>query len=390
MPALAAFTVLNLTRVRAGPTAVRQLADWGARVIKIEALPSHGDLEHGGRRHGFDFQNLHRNKRSMTLNLKHPSGVALFKEMVRGADVVVENYRPAVKHRLGVDYETLAAINPRLVYASISGFGEDGPYRDRPGDDQIAQGLGGLMSITGQPGGGPMRVGIPVADLTAELYCAIGILVALLERETSGRGQWVTTSLLQAQIAILDFQAARWLKDGEVAGQAGNDHPTYIPTGVFRTSDGHINIGASGDPLYARLCRAMGAPELLSNPDYTGDDARSANRHALNRDIEAYTITKTTAEWVETLNGAGVPCGPINTIDQVFADPQARHLAMAATVDHPLLGAFEVVGQGVSLGRTPFTIHAPPPEQGEHTDAILGKLGYDGEAIAGLHEDGVI
>lgn len=388
--ALSAYKVLDLTRVRAGPTAVRQLADWGAKVIKIEAPLAHGDLELGGPRHGFDFQNLHRNKRSMTLNLKHPSGVAIFKQMARDADVVVENYRPAVKHRLGVDYECLRAINPRLVYASISGFGEDGPYRDRPGVDQIAQGMGGLMSITGKPGGGPMRVGIPVADLTAGLYCALGILVALLERETSGQGQWVTTSLLQAQIAMLDFQAARWLKDGEVAGQAGNDHPTGIPTGVFRTADGHINIGASGGSLYERLCRAMGAEELLSNPDYADDDARSANRHALNGEIESYTVKRGTAEWVETLNDAGVPCGPINSIEQTFADPQVRHLAMATTVDHPVMGAFDVVGQGVSLDRTPFHIHSAPPDQGEHTDAILGELGYDDGAIAGLRADGII
>ena len=388
--ALSVFSVLDLTRVRAGPTAVRQLADWGAKVIKVEAPPSHGDLELGGPRHGFDFQNLHRNKRSMTLNLKHPDGVALFKRMAETADVVVENYRPAVKHRLGVDYETLRKLNPRLVYASISGFGEDGPYRDRPGVDQIAQGMGGLMSITGEPGRGPMRVGIPIADLTAGLYCAIGILVALLERETSGRGQWVTTSLLQAQIAMLDFQAARWLKDGEVAGQAGNDHPTGIPTGVFRTSDGHITIGASGGSLYERLCRALDAEELLSNPDYADDDARSANRRALNAEIEAYTLRRPTAEWVETLNDAGVPCGPINTIDQTFADPQVRHLAMAAPVDHPLLGAFDVVGQGANLSRTPFHIHSAPPERGEHTDAILGELGYDAAAIAALRDDGVI
>ena len=388
--ALSVFSVLDLTRVRAGPTAVRQLADWGAKVIKVEAPPSLGDLEHGGPRHGFDFQNLHRNKRSMTLNLKHPDGVALFKRMAETADVVVENYRPGVKHRLGVDYETLRKLNPRLVYASISGFGEDGPYRDRPGVDQIAQGMGGLMSITGEPGHGPMRVGIPIADLTAGLYCAIGILVALLERETSGRGQWVTTSLLQAQIAMLDFQAARWLKDGEVAVQAGNDHPTGIPTGVFRTSDGHITIGASGGSLYERLCRAMDAEELLSNPDYADDDARSANRRALNAEIEAYTLRRPTAEWVETLNDAGVPCGPINTIDQTFADPQVRHLAMATPVDHPLLGAFDVVGQGANLSRTPFHIHSAPPERGEHTDAILGELGYDAAAIAALRDDGVI
>ena len=388
--ALSAYRVLDLTRVRAGPTAVRQLADWGARVIKVEAPANLGDLELGGPRHGFDFQNLHRNKRSLTLNLKHTSGVALFKRMVEDADVVVENYRPAVKHRLGVDYETLRAINPRLVYASISGFGEDGPYANRPGVDQIAQGMGGLMSITGKPGEGPMRVGIPIADLTGGLYCAIGILVALLERESSGQGQWVTTSLLQAQIAMLDFQAARWLKDGEVAGQAGNDHPTGIPTGVFKTADGHINIGASGGSLYERMCHAMDAEELLTDPDYADDDARSDNRVALNAAIEAYTIRRSTAEWVETLNAAGVPCGPINTIEQTFADPQVRHLGMAARIDHPALGPFDVVGQGVNLGRTPFHIHSAPPDQGQHTDEILAELGYDDAAIAELRKDSVI
>jgi formyl-CoA transferase len=388
--ALSAYTVLDLTRVRAGPTAVRQLADWGAHVIKVEAPPVHGDLELGGPRHAFDFQNLHRNKRSLTLNLKHPDGVAVFHEMVKSADVVVENYRPAVKQRLGVDYETLRAINPRLVYGSISGFGETGPYRDRPGVDQIAQGMGGLMSITGETGRGPMRVGIPIADLTAGLYCAIGIMVALLEREASGEGQWVTTSLLQAQIAMLDFQAARWLKDGEVPGQAGNDHPTGIPTGVFRTSDGHINIGASGGQLYDRMCHAMGAEELLTDPRYVTDPDRSTNRHQLNADIEAYTVTRTTAEWVEALNHAGVPCGPINSIDETFADPQVEHLGMAAPLTHPTLGPTTVVGQGVSLSRTGFNIHSAPPDQGQHTEAVLREYGFDDDKIESLRADGAI
>ena len=388
--ALSAYTVLDLTRVRAGPTAVRQLADWGAKVIKVEAPPVHGDLELGGPRHGSDFQNLHRNKRSMTLNLKHPDGVAVFHEMVKRADVVVENYRPAVKQRLGVDYETLRAINPRIVYGSISGFGEDGPYRDRPGVDQIAQGMGGLMSITGEPGRGPMRAGIAIADLTAGLYCALGIMVALLERESSGEGQWVTTSLLQAQIVMLDFQAARWLKDGEVPGQAGNNHPTGAPTGVFATSDGHINIGASGGQLYDRMCEAMDAEELLGNPDYADEPARVKNRHALNADIEAYTVTRTTAAWVELLNDAGVPCGPIYAVDATFADPQVRHLGMATPIDHPTIGRFEVVGQGVNLSRTPFHIHAAPPDKGQHTEAVLREFGFDDEAIGGLRDAGAI
>ena len=257
---LARFKVVDLSRVRAGPTTVRQLADWGADVIKVE-LPE-GDAGMGGERHGPDFQNLHRNKRSMTLNLKSAEGVEILKHLVRDADVLVENYRPDVKFRLGIDYATLRAVNPRLVYASISGFGQDGPYRERPGFDQIAQGMGGLMSITGLPGQGPVRVGIPVADLTAGIFCAMGILVALLEREQSGEGQWVQSNLLSAQIAMLDFQAARWLIGHEVPEQAGNDHPTSIPTGVFPTFDGYMNIGAAGEAIYRRFCKVIDAPEL--------------------------------------------------------------------------------------------------------------------------------
>jgi formyl-CoA transferase len=381
-----------LTRVRAGPTAVRQLADWGANVIKIEAPvdSAEGRNDMGGERHGPDFQNIHRNKRSMTLNLKHPDGVALFKQMVETADVVVENYRADVKHRLGIDYETLKAINPGIVYGSISGFGQDGPYGARPGFDQIAQGMGGLMSITGAPDEGPMRVGIPIADLTAGMYCALGIMVALLEREVSGQGQWVQSSLLQAQVAMLDFQGARWLLEGHVPGQAGNNHPTSIPTGVFESSDGYINIAASGTVIYARFCDAIGAPELNADPAFASDKLRSANRQDLNARISAITKTRSSAEWVELLNAAGVPCGPINNIRQVFEDPQVRHLGMAAPIKHPELGPQELVGQGVSLSRTPFAIHSATPDQGQHTDKILAEYGLDAEKIAGLRDAGAI
>src|SRR5690242_5468465 len=297
---LARFKVVDLSRVRAGPTAVRQLADWGAQVIKIES--PEGDAGMGGERHGPDFQNLHRNKRSMTLNLKSAEGVDILKRLVRDADVLVENYRPDVKFRLGIDYASLQPINPRLVYASISGFGQDGPYRERPGFDQIAQGMGGLMSITGLPGQGPVRVGIPVADLTAGIFCAMGILIALLEREESGEGQWVESSLLAAQIAMLDFQAARWLIAGEVPQQAGNDHPTSIPTGVFKTRDGHINIASAGDEIFRRLCRALDVPELADHPDYRAAAARSKNRQGLNAAIEEITKTKTSADWIQLIN----------------------------------------------------------------------------------------
>jgi formyl-CoA transferase len=386
--ALARFKVLDLTRVRAGPTCVRQLADWGADVIKIEMPEDDGGM--GGPRDGPDFQNLHRNKRSMTLDLKNPKGVEIFRELVKRSDVVVENFRPDVKFRLGIDYESLKPINKRLVYASISGFGQDGPYRDRPGFDQIAQGMGGLMSITGLPGQGPVRVGIPVADLGAGIFAATGILVALLEREVSGEGQWVRSSLLQAQIQLLDFQAARWLIGHEVPGQAGNDHPTSIPTGVFPTSDGHINIAAAGTHIYKRFCEAIGAPQLIDHPDYATDKLRSQNRAGMNKAIAEITKHKSSRAWIDILNKAGVPCGPIYKMDEVFADAQVRHLKMAAPVHHPRLGDIEVVSQAVELSRTPSGVRYPTPEKGEHTDAVLGELGYDAAAIAKLRQQKVV
>jgi formyl-CoA transferase len=388
--ALERFTVLDLTRVRSGPTAVRQLADWGANVIKIET-PAHlepGDPP-GGPRHGPDFQNLHRNKRSMTINLKEPRGVAVLRRLVETADVVVENFRPDVKARLGIDYAALRKINPRIVYASISGFGQDGPYRERPGFDQIAQGMGGLMSITGLPGQGPVRVGIPIADLTAGLFCALGIMAALIEREQSGEGQWVQTSLLQAQIFMLDFQAARWLIDHEVPGQAGNNHPTSIPTGVFKTADGHINVACAGQKIWERFCQAVGA-NWNGNPDYATAAARLKNRDALNAEIDKLLSTRTSAYWVERLNEAGAPCGPIYAIDQVFADPQVEHLGIAQPVTRANGETLSVVGQPMTLSRTPSRMAAPPPEIGEHTDEILQEFGYSDGEIAALRQANAI
>ncbi|MGE0879433.1 MAG: CaiB/BaiF CoA transferase family protein [Acidimicrobiia bacterium] len=371
---LAPYTVLDLTRVRSGPTCVRQLADWGADVVKIEAPGADSAGSLGGPRDGSDFQNLQRNKRSIALDLKTDGGRATFLQMAAGADVVVENFRPGVTARLGIDYEQLRLLNPRLVYASISGYGQTGPLADRPGFDQVAQGLGGLMSVTGEPGRGPMRAGIPVADLTAGLLCAQGVLLALLERERSGLGQWVQTSLLQAQVFMLDFQAARWLVDGEVAGQAGNDHPTSIPTGVFRTSDGHINIASSGQTIWLRLKAVLGDPRL--NDDAFADGpARSTNRRALNDIIEAVTKRDTSAAWIERLNAAGVPCGAINTIDKVFAEPQVRHLGMAAPVTSHERGEIELVGQPIVLSRTPWKMDRPPPRYGEHTREVLEQFG---------------
>jgi len=388
---LSSIRVLDLTRARAGPTAARQLADWGADVIKIEQ-PDLGAEEDplGGERTSADFQNLHRNKRSLTLNLKAPEGLAIFKRMAADADVVLENYRPDVKMRLGIDYPTLRTLNERIIYGSISGFGETGPYRERPGFDQIAQGMGGIMSVTGLPGQGPVRVGIPIADLAAGILCAQGILLALFEREKSGYGQWVTTSLLAAQVFMLDIQAARWLNTGEVPGQAGNNHPTYIPTGVFKTADGFINIAASGQKMWERLCAAVNAPELLENANYATGILRSENRDALTVALDRRLESATSAEWIDRLNQGGVPCGHIYTIDQVFADPQVEHLQMVASVDSPHYHPLRLVAQGVRLSRTPSEVHTRPPEAGEHTDEILGGLGYSAEQIAALRQREVI
>jgi formyl-CoA transferase len=387
---LSRYTVLDLTRARSGPTAVRQLADWGANVIKIED-PNEKDGGSGPweRRHGYDFQNLQRNRRSLTLNLKTPEGLAIFKRMAEKADVIVENYRPRVKHRLGIDYETMKKINPRLVYASISGFGQEGPYNDRPGLDQVVQGMGGLMSITGIPGQGPVRAGIAVSDSTAGLYLSFGVVLALLEREHSGEGQWVHTSLLQGLIALLDFQAARWLIAKEVPPQAGNDHPTAMPTGVYQTADGHITIAGSGK-LFERLCQALDMPEVAKHPDYAGHNQRAKNRVALNAEITQRTSRRTSAEWIEILNKAGVPCGPIYTIDKMFADPQVQTLDMGKPLVHPKLGKQHVVGQGVNLSRTPAQYRKYAPDSGEHSREILQEFGYDAAAIDGFKQRGVV
>ncbi|MFL2829920.1 MAG: CaiB/BaiF CoA transferase family protein [Candidatus Puniceispirillales bacterium] len=380
--ALSHIRVIDLTRVRSGPTAVRQLADWGADVIKVEAPESvEPDGALGASRHTSDFQNLHRNKRSITLNLKQPEAIEILMKLVETSDVVVENFRPDVKDRLGVDYESLKLRNPRIILASISGFGQDGPYAKRPGFDQIAQGMGGLMSITGAPGEGPMRVGIPVADLTAGLFCAMGIQTALLEREKSGIGQWVNTSLLQAQIFMLDFQAARWLSEKHVAGQAGNNHPTSVPTGVFKTSNGSINLAVAGETIWRRFVEAVDKKEWLEMHEFKDAKQRLKNRDYLNKLIEEVTISKTSDEWVEKLEKVGVPCGPINSIDKVFSDPQVKHLGIAQSVDTIPFGQTELVGQPFNLSRSPSIMKQRPPEKGEHNADVLLDLGFSNEEL---------
>jgi crotonobetainyl-CoA:carnitine CoA-transferase CaiB-like acyl-CoA transferase len=389
--ALSHIRVIDLTRVRSGPTAVRQLADWGADVIKVEAPESvEPDGALGASRHTSDFQNLHRNKRSITLNLKQPEAIEILMKIVETSDVVVENFRPDVKERLGVDYESLKSRNPKIILASISGFGQDGPYAKRPGFDQIAQGMGGLMSITGAPGEGPMRVGIPVADLTAGLFCAMGIQTALLEREKSGLGQWVNTSLLQAQIFMLDFQAARWLSENHVAGQAGNNHPTSVPTGVFKTSDGSINLAVAGETIWKRFVEAVDKGEWLEMDEFKNAKERLKNRDYLNKLIEEVTITKTSDEWVEKLEKVGVPCGPINSIDKVFDDPQVKHLGIAQSIDTIPFGQTQLVGQPFNLSRSPSIMKQRPPEKGEHNEDVLLDLGYSSEELDELKSKNII
>jgi crotonobetainyl-CoA:carnitine CoA-transferase CaiB-like acyl-CoA transferase len=385
---LSRLRIIDLTRVRSGPTAVRQLADWGADVIKFES-PS-GESELSGGRHGSDFQNLQRNKRSIAVDLKHEKGRAVLIRAVEAADVLVENFRPRVKHNLRIDFATLSKINPRLVYASLSGYGEDGPYRDRPGLDQIAQGMGGLMSVTGLPGQGPVRAGIAVADSTSGIYLAFAILAALLERETTGKGRWVRTSLLAAQIGLMDFQAARWLVDHVVPGHAGNDHPVATPMGLFETEDGLVNIAAHSAAMFQKFCTVAGAEHLLSDERFGTTRARYANRAALNNEVQALLKKRPTEFWIEQLNAAGVPAGPVYGLDEVFEDPQVRHLRLARSVKHPVLGEITLVGQPAECEGADVGPRTAAPELGEHTDTILGELGYNQAEVAALKAKNIV
>lgn len=389
--ALSQLRVIDLSQVRAGPTCIKQFADFGADVIKVEPPDSvpRGEL-YVGARDGADMQNLHRNKRSITLDLKSPRAREVLEPLLKTADLVVENFRPSVKARLGLDYETLSKLNPRLVLVSISGFGQDGPYRDRPGFDQIIQGMCGLMSATGMPDGPPVRAGTAVVDMAAGLYAALGAMTALLERAHSGKGQWVQASLLHVGIGLMDFQAARYLMDGAVAKRVGNDHPTSMPTSAYPTADGYLNIGAGGDEMWRRLCRALGRPELADDPDFLTDPDRSKNRNRLNAILGDIFRTETTEEWSGRLAQADVPSGPIYTMDQVFADPQVQHARIAAPLDHPRRGRIHVVDQVVKLERTPAHVAMPLEDKGGSNDDVLAELGLSAQTIAELRAQQVI
>ena len=390
--ALARFRVLDLSRVRAGPNCVRMLTDFGADVVRIE--PPRGidpnEAMFAANREGGDFQNINRNKRSMTLNLKRPGALAILMRLVKDADVVVENWRPDVKKKLGVDYESLAAVNPRIILASISGFGQDGPQASRPGFDQIVQGMGGLMSVTGIPGSGPVRAGLAVADMSAGLYAALGILTALLEREVSGKGQWVHTSLLHAQIAMMDFQMARYLNEQDIPIQQGNDHPTSSPMGLFEANDGVFNLGASGEGNWVRMCGVLGKPEWLQDPEFTTETLRVKHRERLNAELAKLFIHRSVADWVDGLTAAGVPAGPVYTVPQVFEDEQVQHLGVTASLMTGFGKQMHYITQPVTLARTPSSVIAPAPGWGEHTDEVLTEAGYSDDDIRQFHADEVV
>ena len=385
---LSKYKVLDLTQARAGPTAVKQLADWGAEVIKIE-LPEDGAPPPFAPRHGADFQNLHRNKRSLSLNLKKDDGIAIFKKLAINADVIVENFRPEVKNRLNIDYKAIQTINPRIVYGSISGFGQTGPYVNRPGVDPIIQGMGGHMWVTGEPGRGPMRSGAALSDVTAGLLLANGICMALLEREESGEGQWVHTSLIEAMIFLLDFQAARWTMQQELPLQVGNNHPTISPIGVFKSSDGYITIAPTAG-MWRKFCSAIDRNDLTEHPHYATEADRAKNREMLNSEIYSATSQKKSAEWIKIMNEIGVPCGPIYTLAETFADPQVQHIGIAQSVPSDSLGEVTLIGQAIHMSRTPNKLVAGTPECGAHSEEILTDLGYSLTEISDLRAEGVI
>ena len=384
--ALEGLVVLDMTHMRAGPVCVRQLADWGANVIKIDRPGDPPDFS--GRQEG-DYQNKHRNKRSIAIDLKSKRGQEVLHRLVQNADIIVENFRPNIKRKLKFDYETLQKLNSKIILCSISAFGQDGPYQDRVGVDQIIQGMSGLMSINGIPGQGPLRVGIPIVDICAGLYAALGITTALVERNKSGRGQWVQTSLIECMMFFLDIQAARYLADGIVGKQVGNEHPTGVPTNTYKTKDGYINL-APVPSMWGRFCKAIGRPELITDPDFSTREVRRARRREINSMVQDFIIQHETAYLLDLFEKAEVPCGPIYNIEEAFNDPQVRHLKMYQSINNANGEEVNLPRQPFALSRTPSRLAQRNPKFSEHTKEVLGEFGFSDNEIEELSSSKII
>jgi CoA:oxalate CoA-transferase len=390
---LSAIKIIDVTAALSGPYCTMLLGDLGAEVIKIEE-PQAGDMLRksgpfiGGEGSYFLYGN--RNKKSMTLNLQKEKGRDILLQLVKNADIFVENFRPQVKYRLRIDYPTLRDINPGLIYCSISGFGQNGPWADRPGFDQIAQGMSGLMSVTGSLGSGPTRAGVAIGDSVAGIFAAYGVLAALFEREKSGLGQFIETSLLEGLVALLGFQAGKYFATGETPLPQGNDHATIAPYGTYRTKDGYMNIAAGTEKMWEKLCEILGAENLVVDSKFQTIPGRVENKDLLREILEKRLVKKTTSEWVEILNEGGIACGPIYTIDQVFNDSQILAQEMVSEVEHIKAGKIKMIGFPVKISRTPCKTSLPPPILGQHTQEILGDLNYSQEEIAELKQNGIV
>jgi crotonobetainyl-CoA:carnitine CoA-transferase CaiB-like acyl-CoA transferase len=385
--------IVDLTRALAGPFCTVMLSDLGGRVIKIET-PDGGDDTRGwgppfiGGESAY-FLSVNRNKESLTLNLKHDRGKEILHRLLARADVLVENFRPGTMHRFGLDYDTLHAAYPRLIYAAISGFGQDGPFRELTAYDLILQGMGGLMGITGEEGGDPVKVGVAVADICAGMYAAFGVLAALRIRERTGEGQLVDAALMDGQVSWLTYAAGIFFATGENPGRLGSAHPSIVPYQAFATADGYLNVAVGSEAIWGRFCEVID-PDLARDPRYRTNPDRVAHRRELIGYLETIFSGKTTEEWTQRLGRAGIPHGPILTMADVFRHPQVLHRHMLVELDHPTAGSIKQTGVPVKLSETPARIRSAPPTLGQHTEAILRELEYSSDEIAALRAERVV
>ena len=395
MKALSGVRVLDLTRALAGPYCTLMLGDYGADVIKIE-LPGRGDdTRHWGPPYidgeSAYFLSINRNKRSLTLNLKDPAGREVFMRLTRNADVVVENFTPGVVNRLGIDYEAVKAENPRIVYSSISGFGQTGPYREKPAYDQMMQGLGGIMSLTGDPDGQPQKTGVALADIGAGMLAAYAVMTALFHRERTGEGQYIDVSMLDLQVAWLTYQAATYFATDTPPPRVGAAHPNLVPYQAFKCADGkYINVAVGNERFWQRFCKALGREDLVEMPEYAQNKDRVKNRDQLVALLQQEFDTRSTNRWVDILEEAGVPCGPINDLADVFSDPQVKARDMLLEVQHPSAGKIKQTGIPIKFSATPGSIDSPPPLLGQHSKEILLELGYSQDEVEALEQQEVI